>query len=271
MRRGLGYAIAVLLWLAWAARVDALELNLKGTFTQGGLVIGKTAPGAMVSVGGAPAKVSRDGYFLVGLGRDAPSSVQVQVRSRGQTQVRALTIKKRQYQVQRIDGLPKKQVTPDPAALKRIRADNRKIGAVRAQALDAVDFLSGFHWPVRGRISGVFGSQRILNGQPRRPHNGVDVAAAPGTVIISPADGVVALVHGDMFFTGKTLMIDHGLGLSSVYAHMSQILVRDGQRVVKGTPIGKVGQTGRASGPHLHWGVSLGRTHLDPALLAGPM
>jgi len=124
---------------------------------------------------------------------------------------------------------------------------------------------------VRGRVSGVFGSQRILNGKPRRPHGGVDVAAPRGTPVVASADGVVVLARPDMFLTGKTVMIDHGHGLASVYAHMSEILVTQGQRVAKGTPIGRVGASGRVTGPHLHWGVSLFDTRLDPALLAGPM
>ena len=131
-------------------------------------------------------------------------------------------------------------------------------------------FDAGFIWPVEGRISGVFGSQRILNGKPRRPHNGVDIAAPTGTPVKAMGDGIVALVHQDMFFTGKTVMIDHGLGLNSVYIHMNAITVRDGEFVTKGTQIGTVGQTGRATGPHLHWGVSWFKTHLDPALLVGP-
>ena len=185
--------------------------------------------------------------------------------------MQTLRITQREYKIQRIDGLPQKKVTPDPASVKRISIENAMIKKVRAVDTDRAYFASGFDWPVKGPISGVFGSQRVLNGKPKNPHNGVDVAAPQGTAIVAPADGVVALVHGDMFYTGKTVMIDHGHGLTSVYAHMSAILVKDGQKVTRGTPIGKIGKTGRVTGPHLHWGVTLFGTHLDPRLLTGPM
>ena len=184
---------------------------------------------------------------------------------------KTLKVANRDYPVQRIDGLPSRQVTPLPEDLERILEDNAKIADVRAHEIDRPYFLSGFTWPARGPVSGPFGSQRILNGKPRRPHNGVDVAAPRGTSVVAGANGVVVLVHPDMFFTGKTVMIDHGHGLSSVYVHMDDIRVTQGQRVTKGTRIGTVGMTGRVTGPHLHWGVSLFGIHLDPAFLAGPM
>jgi murein DD-endopeptidase MepM/ murein hydrolase activator NlpD len=247
-------------------------LRLEGPMIQGGLLIGRTDPGSKVTVDGTWVKVSSSGMFVIGLGRDAPSTVAVRAAAGdGKATTRSLEIERRRYDIQRIDGLPKKQVTPSAEDLKRIGDDSRRIAAVRAGASALTDFAGGFVWPLTGRLSGVYGSQRILNGEPRRPHAGVDVAAAEGTPIKAPAGGVVALVHGDMFFTGKTLMIDHGHGLSSVYAHMSAIVVEEGQRVVKGQAIGRVGSTGRATGPHLHWGVSLFDIALDPALLAGSL
>ena len=155
--------------------------------------------------------------------------------------------------------------------MKRISAEGVLINAARARDTDHAFFRGGFVWPVTGRISGVYGSQRFLNGKPRRPHLGVDIAAPTGTPIVATADGIVRIAHSDMFFTGKTVAIDHGHGLMSIYAHMSQVAVKNGQKVAKGAPIGKVGATGRVTGPHLHWGVSLFRTRLDPALLVGPM
>ncbi len=247
-------------------------LRLEGPLIQGGLLIGHTDPGSVVTVDGTETQVSRGGLFAIGLGRDAPSTVKVGVATTdGSTTARDLKIERRRYDIQRIDGLPKKQVAPSAEDLKRIGDDSRRIAAVRADASALTDFAGGFAWPLAGRLSGVFGSQRILNGEPRRPHAGVDVAAPQGTPVKAPADGVVALTHGDMFFTGKTLMIDHGHGLNSVYAHMSAIEVEQGQRVLKGQIIGRVGATGRATGPHLHWGVSLFDIALDPALLAGSM
>lgn len=262
--------VAVFLFLI--AAFPAVALELEGALTQGGLVVGKVEPGAKVSVDGQPVTVSDRGYFLVGFGRDAPATAHLKVtRLDGEIQSRILEVAKREYEIQRIDGLPKRQVTPDAQARKRINADNAQIGAARRKDTPRAYFTSGFAWPVEGRISGVYGSRRILNGQPRNPHNGVDIAAEPGTPVRAPADGVAALVHPDMFYTGKTLMLDHGLGLTSVYAHMSEILVAEGQRVNLGQPIGKVGASGRATGPHLHWGVTLFKTHLDPALIAGAL
>ncbi len=258
--------------LAGAFPAAAQELQLTGSFAQGGLVIGRIDPGARVALDGKDVRVSKEGMFLLGFGRDAAAAAELRlVLADGAESVQTLRITQREYKIQRIDGLPTKKVTPDPASVKRISIENAMIKKVRAVDTDRAYFASGFDWPVKGPISGVFGSQRVLNGKPKNPHNGVDVAAPQGTVIVAPADGVVALVHGDMFYTGKTVMIDHGHGLTSVYAHMSAILVKDGQKVARGTPIGKIGKTGRVTGPHLHWGVTLFGTHLDPRLLTGPM
>ncbi len=264
-------ALAVLLLLLLASNpTQAFELD--GAFTQGGLVVGRTEPGSTVAVDGRPVRVSAGGRFILGFGRDAADRAVIEVsHPGGGTESRTIEVAKRQYPVQRIDGLPSAQVTPDTEALKRIKADNARIGEARTLDTDEPYFASGFAWPLVGRISGVFGSQRILNGEARRPHNGVDVAAPAGTLVRAPADGVVAMADEDMFFTGKTLMIDHGHGLTSVYAHMSAILVAEGRPVARGEPIGRTGMSGRATGPHLHWGVTLFATHLDPALLAAPM
>ncbi len=264
------FLVFLIFFLTGAIPAQALELD--GALTQGGLVVGRAAPGAQVAIEGRKVRVSKDGFFLMGFGRDAPAKVKLVVtRPDGGVQSRVLEVAGREYEIQRIDGLPKRQVTPNPKALLRIKADNAKIGAVRRLDTDRAYFVSGFAWPVRGRISGVYGSQRILNGKPKRPHNGVDIAAPRGEPVKAAADGAVALAHPDMFYTGKTMLIDHGHGLTSVYAHMSEILVAQGQWVAKGQVIGKVGASGRATGPHLHWGVTLKKTHLDPALLAGKM
>lgn len=248
------------------------EVTLEGNFTQGGLVFGKTAAGNRVELDGKSLALSPDGWFLIGFGRDAPAQAVLDITGNdGKTDTRTLDVAPRQYQVQRIDGLPSRKVTPKPEDIARIKADNAGIGRVRSLQTSEAYFLSGFSWPVTGPVSGVFGSQRILNGKPKNPHNGTDIAAPEGAIIRAPADGLIALINDDMFYTGKTLMIDHGLGLSSVYAHMSAILVTQGSFVKKGEPIGKVGKTGRVTGPHLHWGMTLGRTHLDPALVVGKM
>ena len=262
------------LLVAWLSAPGAIAgtITLDGNMTQGGLVIGKAEAGARVTIDGTAIRVSEAGAFLIGFGRDAKPVVRLRVdHPDGTRTVKALNVAPRTYQVQRIDGLPSRQVTPTkPEDLKRIREDNARIAAVRKLDSGRSDFASGFQWPATGPISGVFGSRRILNGKPRNPHNGIDIAAPRGSTVTAAADGTVVLVHPDMFFTGKTVMIDHGHGLSSVYVHMDEILVSQGQRVTKGTPIGIVGKTGRTTGPHLHWGGSLFETHLDPALLAGP-
>ena len=269
-------AIVPALLLVFAGPAAAEPLRLDGPLVQGGLVIGRTEPGAAVDVavdGRAlrELRVSPDGLFLIGLGRDAPPRVTVRVKyAGGVTAVRTLEIARRTYQVQRIDGLPRRQVTPGATELRRIKADNAAIAAVRAGDSAGAHFASGFAWPVEGRVTGVFGSRRILNGAPRRPHNGVDITAPQGTPVAAVADGVVALARPDMFLTGQTVIIDHGHGLTSVYAHMSRILVKEGQPIAKGAPLGRVGATGRVTGPHLHWGVTVFATHVDPALLVGP-
>jgi murein DD-endopeptidase MepM/ murein hydrolase activator NlpD len=270
VRRGVGGACRSVVLLAFAVLpAAAQELRFDGAVEQGGLVIGHAAPGAVVRVGGRRVQVTPGGDFLVGFGRDAGSETVVRVvHADGRRETRTLTVRQRQYPEQHIDGLPAAEVTPGPAELARIRADAARIRAVRARPGSAEPhFLDGFAWPVRGRISGVFGSRRILNGAPRRPHYGLDIAAAAGTPIGAAAGGVVALVAGDMFYTGKTLIIDHGHGLASVYAHMSEIGVAEGEVVARGQAIGRIGASGRATGPHLHWGISLFRTHLDPALV----
>ena len=262
--------VAVLLVLPFAAR--AAEPTFQGPFIQGGLVQGHAAPGSTVRLDGAHVPVTEDGLFLLGFGRDAPPRVELTVvEHTGTIWHRTLVVKQRRYDVQRIDGLAEQKVAPDPEGLKRIAADREQIAMVRGQETLVPFFLSGFQWPAFGPISGVFGSQRILNGQPHAPHNGVDVAAPPGTPVGAAADGVVVLAEPDMYLTGQTVLIDHGLGLTTNYLHMSEIAVKPGERVAKGQVIGRIGATGRVSGPHLHWGATLHQTAIDPELLVGPM
>ena len=248
------------------------EVRLDGPLIQGGLVIGTAEPGARVAFAGEPVRVSAAGVFLIGFGRDdtGPFTLVVRYLDGSETR-RTLEIETREYDVQRIDGLPPKMVTPDEAVLARIRSENAEIARVRAQDTPEPLFASGFVWPAVGRISGVYGSQRVLNGEPRRPHFGLDIAAPVGTPVVAPADGIVALAEDDLYYTGGTVMLDHGYGLTSVYSHMSAVEVTVGQRVRQGDLIGRVGATGRATGPHLDWRLNLFRTRLDPELLMGPM
>ncbi|MCK5166647.1 MAG: M23 family metallopeptidase [Rhodospirillaceae bacterium] len=265
--------LSILFLLSGAGQSLAAEdISFEGNFIQGGLVLGNVQQGTKIKLSGEDVTVAKNGVFVIGFGRDAGPGASLEIKlPGGRAEMRDLVIAARQYDVQRIDGLPSRKVTPKPEDIARIKADNYKIGEVRATVDELTDFLSGFDWPVAGPISGVYGSQRILNGNPKNPHNGVDIAAPKGSVIKSPADGIVALVHQDMFYTGKTMMINHGLGLSTVYAHMDEIGVVEGQVVKKGDPIGTVGNTGRTTGPHLHWGMTWKFTHLDPGLVVGPM
>jgi murein DD-endopeptidase MepM/ murein hydrolase activator NlpD len=258
--------LVVLLINFHAFGADTYTLN--GVFKQGGLVFGTVTPGSIVTLDAQEVKVSEDGLFLLGFPRTAKATSHLSITYPDGTQAsETLKITKQNYQISRINGLPSKKVTPDPEATKRIIADNALIGKTRTIITDTPYFASGFDWPVKGRISGVFGSQRILNGKPRSPHKGLDIAAPKGSIISADADGIVSLKHEDMYLMGKTIMIDHGHGLQTVYIHMDEILVKNGQLVRKGDPVGKVGMTGRATGPHLHWGVSLGKNALDPLLL----
>jgi len=166
-----------------------------------------------------------------------------------------------------VDGLPPKTVTPDPEALERIRKEAGQVTAARAWRDQRTDYEDGFAWPASGRISGVYGSQRVLNGEPRRPHFGLDIAAPEGSPVYAPADGIVTMTHPDMYFSGGTIILDHGQGLSSSFLHLSRILVESGTPVKKGDLIAEVGATGRASGPHLDWRMNWLNRRVDPQLL----
>ncbi|MDV7338029.1 M23 family metallopeptidase [Terasakiella sp. A23] len=254
--------------LFFALNVFANTYSLNGTFKQGGLVFGTVTPGSLVQLDAEEILVSPDGLFLLGFGRLAKPESFLMITYPDGTQVtETLNIDKQKYKISRIDGLPKKKVTPNPEASKRIIADNTAVKNTRNKVTLNTFFASGFDWPAKGRLSGVFGSQRILNGKPRSPHKGIDIAAPTGTLIKASADGTISLLHQGMFLMGKTVMIDHGYGLQSIYIHMNEIIVKEGQFVKKGDPVGKIGTTGRSTGPHLHWGVSLKNVALDPLLL----
>lgn len=258
--------------LVTAAGAAGAELRLDGRPIQGGLIVGQAAPGARVAVDGRAVRVAPDGRFLIGFGREAgPNAILAVIWPDGTQERRALDIAPRAYDIQRIDGLPERLVSPALEDLARIKQDSARIAAARQRDTAESMFASGFAWPAIGAISGVYGSQRILNGQPRQPHFGVDIAAPTGTPVAAPADAIVVLTDEAMFFTGKTLMLDHGHGLTSVFAHLSEIVVGDGERVRKGQVVGRLGASGRVTGAHLHWGMALFGVQLDPALLVPPM
>ena len=269
MKTAAVFAGVAMVAVAAAAEV---KLELKGEAVQGGLIIARTAPGAAVTVDGRATRVSAEGYFLLGFHRDEKGPARIVVtQADGAVESRTLDIKQRQYHEQRIDGLAESKVTPSDANLARIKKENAMVA--RARRLDAArtEFLTEFQWPAFGAITGVYGSRRILNGKPRRPHFGIDIAAPAGAPVRAPAGGVVTLAHPDMFFSGGTLILDHGHGLSSTFIHLRRILVAKGQAVAQGDVIAEVGATGRSTGAHLDWRINLFGKRLDPQLLAGEM
>ena len=209
--------------------------------------------------------VSGDGRFVIGFGRDETGTRQLQVgRPNEPVQLVELAVDAREYKIERVDGLPPRTVTPDPEATQRIREEAAMVASSRKRRDSRTDWAKGFAWPAQGRISGVYGSQRILNGEPRRPHFGLDIAAPTGSPVVAPADGIITLAHPDMYYSGGTIVLDHGQGLSSSFLHLSKIHVEAGTVVKQGDLIGEIGATGRASGPHLDWRMNWLNRRVDP-------
>jgi len=265
-------SVCGLLLVLLMAPAGAARLDFAGEVIEGGLLIGSTEPDAQVYIDGNRVRVSPKGKFLVGFHRQEPDSVIVKaVFSDGSETTHRFDVQRREYAIQRIDGLPPRKVTPTDEDLVRIRKEYALARKARARDDERSDFLADFVWPAIGPISGVYGSQRILNGKPRRPHYGVDVAVPTGTPVRAPAAGIVTLAYPDMYFSGGTLILDHGHGLSSSFLHLSKLLVSEGQRVKQGDIIAEVGATGRVTGAHLDWRMNLKKKRLDPKLLVGPM
>jgi murein DD-endopeptidase MepM/ murein hydrolase activator NlpD len=265
------WVAAVFLFVASSG--SSWALDLPGEFIQGALVMGAVEPGAAVKLDGKPLRVDgRSGRFVFGIPRDRkkPFSLQVEYRD-GRRETRRLTVRVRDYDIERIDGLPPHKVSPNTNDLARIRREARLISAARARDSESPFFEVGFSWPVTGRISGRYGNQRILNGEPRRPHLGIDIAAPRGTPVLASAPGAVVLAESDLFYTGGTVVVDHGHGLTTIYSHLERVDVGDGQRVEAGMQVGTVGSTGRSTGPHLDWRINWFDVRLDPELIAGPM
>ncbi len=246
----------------------AYEVDFIGDKTQGGLVIGKVPPGVKVIYKEKSIRVSDQGHFLLGFDRDEPTVIKYTLEfPDGIKEEKQLIIKQRKYKEESISGLASNKVEPNQTELDRIIREQKYFDNARVIDDPREDFLQKFIWPVKGRISGVYGSRRILNGKPKRPHYGLDIAVPEGTPIKAPADGIVTINQPDLFYTGVTVMLDHGHGLSTLYIHMSKSNVELGQKIKQGDVIGVVGKTGRATGPHLHWGMSLFGTRLDPRLM----
>ena len=239
-----------------------------GDFKQGSFILGKTDPNSKVYIDNRKVRVSTDGYFAFGLDRDRKNNVLIKVKNGKETKLIEKKVFKRKYKIQRIDGLPPKQVTPPPEVYERIKKDNILIGKARAIDSKLVFFKDKFIYPIdKYIITGVYGSQRILNGKPRRPHYGIDFHAPEGTPVKSMMDGTVTLVENDMYFTGGTIIFDHGHGVSTLYMHMKDINVKKGQKVKKGEVVGTLGQSGRATGPHLDIRLNWFEVKLDPATI----
>jgi len=270
-RRGLLVGSAALL-VAGGARAQRIspDLDLTGRFVQGGHAIGRTWPRALVFVDGESLTVaSAEGWFIVGFDREAPASVQIEVRSEGRSALRSLDIAPGTFPSTVVNGLPPATVEPsDPALLARIQQEVVLKTEGFASRIDADGFHDGFVWPLETfRVTSRWGAQRVLNGTPARPHYGIDLAAPQGSTIRAPAPGRVTLAQPALHFEGGLVLIDHGQGLITAYLHQSRLEVRQGQDLMRGDVIGRVGMTGRATGPHLCWRMKWRDRNLDPSLL----
>jgi biotin carboxyl carrier protein len=246
---------------------------LPASASQGALVIGRTHPAATVTVDGRGVRVAPDGSFVFGIGRDASREVLVSIRQPGTGPIeRRIAVTPRDWPIERITGVPPATVNPPPAIAARIEREQAQVVAARVRDDAREDYAQQFIWPVQGRISGRFGNQRIYmlpdgSGAPKSPHSGMDIAVPQGTPVKAPAAGVVTFAAPDLYLTGGTVLLDHGHGVSSNFLHLSRLDVKVGDRVAQGQVIGAVGMTGRATGPHLHWGMNWFNVRVDPLLV----
>ena len=243
-------------------QLNAIEF--KGKFLQGHYIVGITDPDSKIIIDKKEVKVSKDGYFVFGIDRDRKFDVTITKITSEKKETITKKVLKRKYNIQRIDGLEESKVTPPESVYKRIKEENNRIGEARAINSDLPFFKNQFIMPVKGIISGVYGSQRILNGKPKWPHYGIDIAAKQGTMIKSSGSGVVTMAEDDLYYTGGTIIMDHGHGISTIYSHLQTIMVSVGDKINQGDIIGTVGSTGRSTGPHLDFRVNWFQTRLDP-------
>jgi murein DD-endopeptidase MepM/ murein hydrolase activator NlpD len=256
------YRFLLILFIFTVSQVKAIEFQ--GKFNQGHFILGKTDPEAKIKVNKKEVKVSKDGFFVFGIDRDRKFDLIFTKTLDGKISKITKKVLKRKYNVQRIDGLAENKVTPPESVYKRIKKENNAIGEARAINSNLLFFKEKFIMPVEGIISGVYGSQRILNGKPKWPHYGIDIAAKQGTMIISSGTGVVTMAEDDLYYTGGTIIMDHGHGISTIYSHLENILVSVGDQINQGDIIGTVGSTGRSTGPHLDFRINWFQTRLDP-------
>ncbi|MDP6681393.1 MAG: M23 family metallopeptidase [Desulfobacterales bacterium] len=256
----------ILILLLFFLSNNVLAVEFQGKFMQGHFIIGKTEPDTKVLISEKKVRVTNDGYFVFGIGRDRKYNIVITLNKDGDRQKIVKKVFKRKYNIQRIDGLPEEQVTPPEKVYARIKKENKLISSARNIDSNLTHFKNKFIVPVENTIiTGVYGSQRILNGKPKRPHYGLDFAADEGTKIKAMLDGTVTLAETGLYYTGGTLMFDHGHGISTLYMHMQKIFVKKGQKIKQGDVIGTIGSTGRATGAHLDVRLNWFQTKLDPA------
>lgn len=250
------------------------DIALSGPLVQGGLLIGQVDKGDAVSLADKSIFVDAAGQFVIGLDRDAPDLLELKITRNAKVYPLKLPVRAREYNIQRIEGVEQKYVAPNPDQQARSRRDISRVVAARKQLESSASFENGFEWPSIGPISGVFGSQRVYNGVPKRPHYGVDIAREVGAEVLAPAPGVVRLAE-DLYFSGLTIILDHGHYLSSSFLHLSKMSVEVGDRVLAGQKLGEIGATGRVTGPHLDWRMNWvggnANVRIDPELLVPPM
>ena len=239
-------------------------IEFEGKFLQGHYIVGITNPSAKILIDKKEVKVSNDGYFVFGIDRDRKFDLTITKIQNGKKEKIIKKVLKRKYNIQRIDGLEESKVTPPESVYKRIKDENNKIGKARSINSDLPFFRNQFIMPVEGIISGVYGSQRILNGKPKWPHYGIDIAAKQGTMIKSSGSGTVTMAEDDLYYTGGTIIMDHGHGISTIYSHLENVMVSVGDKINQGDIIGTVGSTGRSTGPHLDFRINWFQTRLDP-------
>lgn len=259
---------------AQAASESFVHKNLKlyGELIQGAMITGQLAQAQSIRVFEQDVYIDPKGRFVFGIGRDAPEKIALEVVwAEGGKEIVQVPVIQRQYNIQRVEGVDDKYVRePDPELLKRIQEEAAQVWKARQRLRPEADFLVGFQWPAKGPITGVYGSQRVFNGVPKRPHFGLDIAGPVGTPVYAPAPGKVSLTHREMYYSGGTLVIDHGQGISSTFIHLSKIHVQEGQFVKTGERIADIGATGRVTGPHLDWRINWFDQKLDPQLLLPP-
>ena len=246
------------------------ETIIKGDIIAGGILIIETLPNSILKLDGNAIPLSKDGYGIIGFERYPKNIQNLEIfYSTGEIEKITLDIKTRSYKIQKIEGIQKEKVTPPKELLDRIYEEKIRVKTARKRALliDEPYYMNGFVLPALGPITGVYGSQRILNGISKNPHYGLDIALPVGHNVLAPMDGIVLFIDEDLFFSGGTIIISHGQGLTTSYLHLSKILIKEDQKIMKGEIIGQVGATGRVTGPHLHWGVEWMGMRLDPEYL----